>query len=198
MVGGAGAAGSAGTFGAAGDTGGAGTSPSVSRSMRAGGGAVATGRAATGVGSSADFPAGDRTVVAAGNGCGANFAGGVFGSNGGGSVGVLTWSRIVDDSSGIEDDSPGLGVMSNAEIVDVVGFGGGSANAREWVPSPILGPSTIPAMNPLRIVPLIIVRLRARVPFDCFSRAEPAEDELTSMRFSIGDVSNLGVNAGHA
>ena len=57
-------------------------------------------------------------------------------------LGVLTWSRIEDDSSGIEDDSPGLGARSNDEISFVVGDGGGSANARVWLPSPILGPSS--------------------------------------------------------
>jgi hypothetical protein len=76
--------------------------------------------------------AGARTTCrrggAGGGVTGNNLAGGVFGSKGGGSVGVLTWSRIEDDSSGIEVDSPGLGTSSNDEISSP-GVGGGSANA---------------------------------------------------------------------
>jgi hypothetical protein len=157
------------------------------------GSAVVTGRAVAGVGRSADVSAEDRAVVTVGNGCGANFDGGVFGSNGGGSVVVLTWSRIEDDSSGIEDDSPGLGALSNAEIVDVAGFGGGSANARSRLPSPILGPSTIPATTSNR---LRMNRLGARAPFERFRRA--VEVELELMTLIIESISKLGVNPGRA
>jgi hypothetical protein len=144
--------------------------------------------AGAGVGSSDDASGVVRGALTGaairGGGRGGSFAGGVLGSNGGGSVGVLTWSRIEDDSSGIEDDSPGLGARSNDEICFVVGDGGGSANARAWLPSPTLGPSSIAATssptNPC---------VRMRAPFNRSFRIELIEVEPRA---------NLGVNPGHA
>jgi hypothetical protein len=98
-------------------------------------------------------------------------AGGVFGSKGGGSVGVLTWSRIEDDSSGIEVDSPGLGATSNDEISSP-GVGGGSANASPRPQSAKYEPSIVPAAsapNPLSLGLRLGLgfRVRARVTV-CF------------------------------
>jgi hypothetical protein len=193
----------------AGADGGAGVSPSVSMSKREEGGSsdgdggasgAGDGRggddarsgaddsagagSGAGVGSSADASGLDRGAITGAATGGGSFAGGVFGSKGGGSVGVLTWSRIEDDSSGIEDDSPGLGARSNDEISLVVGDGGGSANARAWLPSPILGPSSSkPTSAPTN------TSRRMGVSFNCVFRNEPIEVE---------PKTNLAVNPGHA
>jgi hypothetical protein len=140
--------------------------------------------AGAGVGSSDDASGVVRAALTGAATRGGSFAGGVLGSNGGGSVGVLTWSRIEDDSSRVEDDSPGLGARSNVEIGFVVGDGGGSANARAWLPSPTLGPSSNAATskptNPC---------VRMRAPFNRRFRIEPIEVEPRA---------NLGVNPRHA
>jgi len=136
----------------------------------AGGGAGCIG-SGDGVGWSADASGFDRGVTTGatigGGGSGGNFIGFEFGSKGGGSVGVLTWSRIEDDSSGIDDDSPGLGASSNDEISFVVGDGGGSANAL-LATSPTLGPATIPATSAANDP-----SLRMCEPFNCFVRMSP-------------------------
>jgi len=170
----------AGGSGGGGDEGRSGAEDTVAADAGAGSGA--------GVGSSEDpsgaVRAGPTGAATLGGGSGGSFAGGVFGSKGGGSVGVLTWSRIEDDSSEIEDDSPGLGTRSNDEISFVVGNGGGSANARAWLPSPILGPSSnVATINPTNPC------LRMRAPFNRRFRVEPIEVEPDQ---------KLGVNPGHA